>query len=51
MTFLPECGADFSIEKDFSIFKWMHNDFMYVRFGGMKNTKNWSKSKKPVVIL
>ena len=47
MTFLPECGADksmyFSIEKDFSLFKWMHNDFMYVRFGGMRNTKTWSK--------
>ena len=36
MTFLPEFGAlYFSTEKDFSLFEWMHNDFMYVRFGGM----------------
>ena len=44
MTFLPECGAG-SIKKDFSLFNWMHNDFMYVRFGGMRNTKIWSKSR------
>ena len=25
--------------------KWIHNDFMYVRFGGRRNTKTWSKSK------
>ena len=31
-------------EKDFSLFSWMHNDFMYVRYGGMRNTKTWSKS-------
>ena len=37
-------GLYFSIEKDFSLFKWMHNDFMYVRFSGMKNTQTWSKS-------
>ena len=38
MTFLPECGSVlyFSIEKDFFLFKWMHNDFMYVRFGGIE---------------
>ena len=45
MTFLPECGAGKSIEKNLSLFKWMHNDFMYVRFGGMRNTKTWHKSK------
>ena len=48
MTFLPECGADkslyFSIEQDFPLLKWMHNDFMYVRFAGIRNTKTWSKS-------
>ena len=46
MTFLPECGVlYFSIEKDFSLFRWMDNDFMYFRFGGMRNTKTWSKSR------
>ena len=48
MTFLPECGADksfvFQHREGFSLFKWMHNDFMYVRYGGMRNTKTWSKS-------
>ena len=47
MTFLPECGADKSISLDRSFFlliKWVHNDFMYVRFAGMKNTKTSSKS-------
>ena len=53
MTFLPECGADKrtfligqrkSIEQDFSLLKWVHNDFMYARFAGMRNTKTWSKS-------
>ena len=34
----------FSKEKDFSLFKGMHDDLMYVRFGGMRNTKTWSKS-------
>ena len=24
--------------------KWVHNDFMYARFAGMRNTKTWSKS-------
>ena len=38
MTFLPECGAD-SREKLFSLIKWVHNDFMYVTFAGMRNTK------------
>ena len=42
MTFLPECLAD--TEKDFSLLKWMHNDLMYVRFGGMRNAKTLSKS-------
>ena len=23
---------------------WIHNDSMYVRFGGIRNTKTWSKS-------
>ena len=49
MTFLPECGTDKSLylstEQDFSLLKWMHNDSMYVRFAGMRNTKTWSKSR------
>ena len=46
MTFLPECGADnFSRQKLFLLIKWVHNDFMYVRFAGMRNTKTWSKSR------
>ena len=24
--------------------RWLHNDFMYVRFGGIRNTKTWGKS-------
>ena len=28
----------------FSHIKWIHNDFVYVRFGGMRKTKTWSKS-------
>ena len=50
MTFLPECGADkslyFSRQKFFLLIKWVHNDFMYVRFAGMRNTKTWSKSRQ-----
>ena len=42
MTFLPECGADKSF---FLLIKWVHNDFMYVRFAGMRNTKTWIKSR------
>ena len=34
----------FSIEKDFSLLKWMYNVFIYVRFSGMRNTKTWCKS-------
>ena len=46
MTFLPECGADmyFSRQKLFLLIKWVHNDFMCVRFAGMRNAKTWSKS-------
>ena len=40
----------FSIEQDFPLLKWMHNDFMYVRFAGMRNTETWSKSNKHVDI-
>ena len=48
MTFLPEWGTDkmyFSIEKNFSLDKWMHNDFMRVRFSGVRNTQTWGKSR------
>ena len=52
MTFLPECGADkslyFSRQKLFLLIKWVHNDFMYVRFAGMRNTKTWSKSTESI---
>ena len=41
MTFLPECGAVFQISL---CIVWIHNDSMYVRFGGIRNTKTWSKS-------
>ena len=48
MTFLSKCGADksflFQQREGFSLIKWIHNDFMYVRFGGIRNTKTWSKS-------
>ena len=45
MTFLPKCGTlYFSRQKVFLLIKWVHNDFMYIRFAGMRNTKTWSKS-------
>ena len=48
MTILPESVADkvfvFQHREGFPLLKWMHNDFMYVRFSGMRNTKTWSKS-------
>ena len=34
----------FQQTEGFSLVAWIHNDFMYVRFGGMRNTKTWSKS-------
>ena len=37
-------GLYFSRQKLFLLIKWVHNDFMYVRFAGMRNTKTWSKS-------
>ena len=42
MTFFQEFGADKSISSDRS--RWLNNDSMYVRFGGIRNTKTWSKS-------
>ena len=48
MTVLSELGADkgFCILADsrFTVIGWIHNDSMYVRFGGMRNTETWSKS-------
>ena len=47
MTFLPKCGADktvFQQTESFSLIKWIHNDFMNVKFGGMRNTQTWSNS-------
>ena len=50
MTFLPECGADKSLyfisDSNIPTYLWIHNDSMYVRFGGIRNTKTWSKSSK-----
>ena len=38
-------GLYFSRQKLFLLIKWVHNDFMYVRFAGMRNTKTCSKSR------
>ena len=43
MTFLLECGADKSVFQTSLCSAWIHNDFIYVRFGGIRNTKTWSK--------
>ena len=49
MTFLAKCGTD---TKKVSLIKWIHNDFMYIRFGAMRNTKifgaNLTGSKEAV---
>ena len=29
---------------------WIHNDSMYVRFGGIRNTKTWTKSNRRTVL-
>ena len=47
MTFLSELKAEFGIFHQTvgsPFIRWIHNDSMYVRFGGMRNTKAWSKS-------
>ena len=45
MTLLPECGALYFIsDSNIPTHLWIHNDSMYVRFGGISNTKTWSKS-------
>ena len=41
----------FQQTEGFLLIKWVHNDFMYVRSGGMRNTKTWSKSSKEVINL
>ena len=38
LPFFPE------FEAGFTPIGWIHNDSMYVRFGGIRNTKTWSKS-------
>ena len=30
---------------------WIHNDSMYVKFGGIRNTKTWSKSNEGEINL
>ena len=49
MTFLPKCVAKFVFQQTegFSLIKWIHNDFMYVRFGDMRDTKTWITSACP----
>ena len=37
MIFLPEYGAVFQISL---CIVWIHNDSMYVRFGGIRSTKS-----------
>ena len=48
MTFFPEFCADkilyFIRQWDPPPIRWIHNDFIYVRYGGIRNTKTWSKS-------
>ena len=42
MTFLSKRGAEksyISADRRFSLIMWRHYDFMYVRIGGMRNTK------------
>ena len=34
----------FQHTEGFSLIQWIHTDFMFVRFGGMRNAKTWSKS-------
>ena len=31
--------------------RWIHNESMYVRFGVIRNTKTWSKSKFSSIVL
>ena len=45
MTFFTRMWGCISLDRSFFVLiKWVHNDFMYVRFAGMRNTKTWSKS-------
>ena len=47
MTFFPEFGANkFVLHQTVGSppIIWIHNNSMYVRFGGIRNTKTWSKS-------
>ena len=42
-------GLYFSTQKLFLLIMWVHNDFMYVRFAGIRNTKTWSKSTNNLI--
>ena len=45
---LPEFGADkgvFHQTVGAPFIRWIHHDSIYVRFGGMKSTKTWGKSR------
>ena len=53
MTFWPEGGADKSVFAfHLSVISPpVHNDSMYVRFDGIRNTKTWSKSSFKMVYI
>ena len=48
MTFYQNIGLTkvcISLDRSFFLpIKWVHDDFIYVIFAGMRNTKTWSKS-------
>ena len=49
MTFFPEFGDDKNVFHQIvgsPPIRWIHNDFVCVRFGGIRNTKTWSKSNQ-----
>ena len=43
MTFLPYY---FISDSNIPTHLWIHNDSMCIRFGGIRNTKTWSKSNQ-----
>ena len=45
MTFYQNVGLYFISDSNIPTHLWIRNDSMYVRFGGIRNTKTWSKSR------
>ena len=48
----PEFGSDknvFNQTVGSPPIRWIHNDSMYVRFGGIRNTKTWSMSNHTLI--